>query len=252
MTHDPELAPSLLATLREVWTGGAPCPEELFEAFQSRFGLELHQTYGLTEAPTVVTIDSLRGRHVPGSSGTVLPHLEVAIRDDAGGELPVAQNGEVVVRAARRGEWAGEYRPMLGYWSSGAVEPFTSQELHTGDIGSLDAEGNLHIHDRKKLLILRGGANVYPAEVERVIERLSEVRASAVIGMPDDRLGQLVAAVVETDPGTTLSPADVIEHCREFLARYKVPEKVVFVESLPRNAMGKVQRGPLYELFQEK
>lgn len=252
MAHDPDHTPGLLTSLSDVWTGGAPCPEELFEAFRSRFGLELHQSYGLTEAPTVVTIESLRGGHVPGSSGRVLPHLEVAIRDDDGRELPIAQKGEVVVRATRRGEWAGEYRPMLGYWSQGAVEASRSSELRTGDIGSLDSEGNLHIHDRKKLLILRGGANVYPAEVERVIERLVEVRASAVIGLPDDRLGQIVTAVVETNPGAAVSAADVIEHCGTYLAQYKVPEKVVFVESLPRNAMGKVQRGPLYELFTEK
>jgi long-chain acyl-CoA synthetase len=252
MAHDPDLVPGLLASLRDVWTGGAPCPEELFEAFHARFGLQLHQSYGLTEAPTVVTIESLGGKHVPGSSGPVLPHLEVAILDDAGRELPVGQNGEVLVRAPRSGEWSGEYRPMLGYWNSSGVEDIGSPDLLTGDIGSLDAGGNLHVHDRKKLLILRGGANVYPAEVERVIERLPAVRASAVIGLPDARLGQIVAAVVETDAGSTLSAADVIDHCRGLLARYKVPEKVVFVAALPRNAMAKVQRGPLSELFPEE
>jgi acyl-CoA synthetase (AMP-forming)/AMP-acid ligase II len=251
MTQDQQLDPGLLATLRDVWTGGAPCPEELFEAFHSRFGLKLHQSYGLTEAPTVVSIEPLEGQHVPGSSGRVLPHLEVAICDDAGSDLPVANNGEIVVRAARGGQWAGEYTAMLGYWNSGELEPFGSRELRTGDIGSLDAEGNLHVHDRKKLLILRGGANVYPAEVERVIDRLPSVRASAVIGVADARLGQIVVAAVEIDPGSLLAPTQVIDHCRESLARYKVPERVVFVESLPRNAMGKVQRGSLAELFRE-
>jgi long-chain acyl-CoA synthetase len=114
----------------------------------------------------------------------------------------------------------------------------------------IDAAGNLFVRDRKKLLILRGGANVYPAEVERVIDHLRGVRASAVIGLPHPRLGQRVVAAIEVDPDADVTPEDVIDHCRAHLARYKVPEEVVVVDNFPRNAMGKVKREPLAGLFQ--
>jgi long-chain acyl-CoA synthetase len=97
------------------------------------------------------------------------------------------------------------------------------------------------VRERKKLVIIRGGANVYPAEIERVLERVPGVRASAVIGIPDPRLGQRVVAAIEADPGSAVSSRHILEHCRGQLARYKVPERIVVVETLPRNAMGKVQ-----------
>jgi O-succinylbenzoic acid--CoA ligase len=252
MVHDPDIEPRLLSGLREVWTGGAACPEDLFHAFESRFGVRLRQSYGLTEAPTVVTMESAGVPHVPGSSGQPLPHLEVAIRDDAGGDVETGQLGEVVVRGVRNGEWAGVYSTMLGYWRGDEVEPFTEEELHTGDIGLIDEGGNLLVRDRKKLLILRGGANVYPAEVERVLEAVPGVRAGAALGIPDPRLGQRVVAAVEVDPNFSLTPQELIAHCRENLARYKVPEEIIMVEAFPRNAMGKIQRGPLAGLFETR
>jgi long-chain acyl-CoA synthetase len=251
MVHDPELDPLLLQSLRDAWTGGGPCPEDLFPVFHERFGVGLHQSYGLTEAPTVVTIEPLDARHVDQSSGVVLPHLEVVVRDNEGNALPSGETGEIAVRAARRGPWAGRYTPMLGFWREDRVERFDSGELRTGDIGSLDQAGNLTIRDRKKQLIIRGGANVYPAEVERVIERVRGVRASAVVGIPDPRLGQRVVAVVELDGESVIGPDDIVEYCRRELARYEVPEQIRVVDVLPRNAMGKVQRGPLADLFSQ-
>jgi acyl-CoA synthetase (AMP-forming)/AMP-acid ligase II len=249
MVHDPDLDPRLFGSLQEVWTGGAACPGDLFEAFRSRFGVPLRQSYGLTEAPTVVTIEPAGSGHVDESSGVALPHLDVAICDDDGNELPAGQVGEIVVRAARRGPWAGEYTPMLGYWQDATVERFEGRDLRTGDLGLLDDAGNLLVRERKKLVIIRGGANVYPAEIERVLERVPGVRASAVIGIPDPRLGQRVVAAIEPDPGSAVSSDDVLQRCRGELARYKVPERIVVVETLPRNAMGKVQREPLAALF---
>jgi acyl-CoA synthetase (AMP-forming)/AMP-acid ligase II len=105
------------------------------------------------------------------------------------------------------------------------------------------------VRDRKKLLIIRGGANVHPAEVERVLDRAPSVRLSAVLGIPDPRLGQRVVAAVETDPDFSGDAEEMIEYCRGYLARYKVPEQIVIVGQLPRNAMGKVQRAQLAELF---
>jgi O-succinylbenzoic acid--CoA ligase len=249
MVHDGEIDPGLLSGLREVWTGGAACPEDLVQAFEARFGVPLRQSYGLTEAPTVVTIEPVGGGHTPESCGPPLPHLEVAIRDDSGGDMPAGALGEIVVRGVRDGERAEAYAPMLGYWRGESFDPFEGDELHTGDIGLVDDAGNLFVRDRKKLLILRGGANIYPAEIERVLERVPGVRAGAALGVPDPRLGQRVVAAVEVDPGFSLSPQDLIDHCRGELARYKVPEQIVIVDAFPRNAMGKIQRAPLAELF---
>jgi long-chain acyl-CoA synthetase len=249
MVHDSGVEAQKLSSLREVWTGGGPCPEDLLVAFRDRFAVPVRQSYGLTEAPTVVTIDPVGGQHVEEASGVALPHLDVQVCDDRGDPLSPGQLGEITVAAVQDGPWADEYRPMLGFWRDEAVESFDGDRLYTGDIGLIDGAGNLFVRDRKKLLILRGGANVYPAEVERVIERLPGVRASAVIGLPEPRLGQRVVAAIELDPGASVTPQEVVEHCRAHLARYKVPEEVVIVDAFPRNAMGKVKRDPLARLF---
>jgi long-chain acyl-CoA synthetase len=249
MVEDPEIEPAVLSSLREVWTGGSACPEDVMAAFRSRFGVPIFQGYGLTELPTVATMEPVDGEHVEGSSGVSLPHLRVSICDDAGNELPAGTEGEVVVRGATEGPWAGAYTPMVGYWRDSRVEPFDGDALRTGDLGVVDAGGNLLVRDRKKLLIIRGGANVYPAEVERVIERVPGVRGTAVLGVPDARLGQRVVAAVELDTVSTVSTGQIIAACRTRLARYKVPEQIVAVDDLPRNAMGKVQRDKLVDLF---
>jgi long-chain acyl-CoA synthetase len=250
MVQDPAIEPAMLqGSLTEVWTGGSACPEDVFAAFRSRFGLRLHQAYGLTEAPTVVTLEPVDGEHVEGSSGVALPHLQAAICDDAGEELPPGGEGEIVVRGVDRGPWAGAYTPMVGYWRDARVDPFDGEEVRTGDLGYVDAAGNLFVRDRKQLLIIRGGANVYPAEVERVLERAPGVRASAVLGIPDPRLGQRVVAAVEVEPGSSADADEMMAYCRGFLARYKVPEQIAVVNELPRNAMGKVQRAQLVHLF---
>jgi acyl-CoA synthetase (AMP-forming)/AMP-acid ligase II len=249
MVHDLELPVQQLASLREVWTGGAPCPEEVRAAFYARFGLALFQAYGLTEAPAVVTIEPLGSEHLRESSGVPLPHLDVDICDDDGKPVATGQAGEIVVHATRTGPWADAYTPMLGYWRNGEVNRLAEDVLRTGDIGVVDSVGNLYVQDRKSLLILRGGANVYPAEVERVLERFPGIRASAVLGLPDPRLGQRVVAAIEVDKGARVAPTEVMEHCRQNLARYKVPEEIVIVDTFARNAMGKVERKMLTRLF---
>ncbi len=227
------VAPDDLASLREVWTGGADCPEAIRSAFAEKFGLPVLATYGLTEAPTVVAIDPVGGPHVEGASGRPLPHLEVTVRD-----------GEVCVGPAPGDD---RYRLMLGYWQrpEATAEALAGGVLHTGDIGVLDDEGYLHLRDRKSLVILRGGANVYPAEVERVLAEEPAVQASAVFGIPDERLGERVVAVVELVEGAEWDEEAVRARCLAELAKYKVPERIVVVDALPRNAMGKVVRTDL-------
>jgi acyl-CoA synthetase (AMP-forming)/AMP-acid ligase II len=229
----PAVAPADLASLTEVWTGGGDCPEAIREAFEARFGVAVTATYGLSEAPTVVAIDPLGGPHVPGASGRPLPHLAVTVED-----------GEVCVAPAPCDD---RYRTMLGYWQrdEASAAALAGGRLHTGDLGELDADGYLHIRDRKNLLIVRGGANVYPAEVERVLLAAPGVAGCAVAGVPDERLGERVVAVVEPAPGAEWDESAVRSHCEAALARYKVPERFVVVPALPRNAMGKVLRGDL-------
>ena len=169
MSSMDEIAPSDLASLTEVWVGGADCPESIRTAFQEKFGMPLLTTYGLSEAPTIVTTDDLDGGHVVGASGRPLPHLDVQIIDD-----------EVCVGPMTSGPWAGVYHLMLGYWErpEATAETLAGGVLHTGDLGFIDDDGYLHIRDRKSLVIIRGGANVYPAEVERVVHELDGVAAS--------------------------------------------------------------------------
>ena len=142
---------------------------------------------------------------------------------------------------------------MLGYWQrrDASADALREGVLHTGDIGFVDEDGFLTIRDRKSLVIMRGGANVYPAEVERVIHQLQGVAGCAVVGVPDERLGERVVAVLERAPSAVLDAETVRDHCLESLARYKVPERVVFVAQLPRNAMGKISRRDLAALFDD-
>jgi long-chain acyl-CoA synthetase len=234
MARDPAIAASALDGLIEVWSGGDNLSEEIRAAFCNRFSPSLAGTYGLTEAPTVVAIEDRGEPHSPGCSGPVLPHLSV--REDPGGELCVGGRAD--------GPWAGLYTPMLGYLN--APEE-TAQALHegvlrTGDVGRVNERGEVFVTDRRKLVIVRGGANVYPAEVERIIAGYRGVRACAVFGTPDERLGARITAVVQAqDAGLDLDGLRL--HCRERLARYKVPEDWrVTTDALPRNPMGKLDR----------
>src|SRR5581483_8000408 len=209
------VAPGDLQSLEEVWTGGGDCPEAIRAAFAAKFGTPVTSTYGLTEAPTLVTIDGPRGPHVDGASGRPLPHLRLRI--------------------------------VLGYRGrpDATAETLRNGMLHTGDVGFVDADGFLHVRDRKNLLIIRGGANVYPAEVERVLQDLDGVECGVVFGVPDERLGERVAAAVQLRAGAHLTAEDLRVHCAANLAKYKVPEHFAFVDGFPRNAMGKVQRRQL-------
>ena len=161
-----------------------------------------------------------------------------------------AEPGEICIAPA--GPADDRYRTMLGYWErpDATAEALAGGELHTGDIGFLDDQGRLHVRDRKSLVILRGGANVYPAEVERVLLDHPSVQSGAVLGVPDDRLGERVAAVVEAATGTAVDVDDVRAHLLANLARYKVPEQITVVDALPRNAMGKIVRTELPTLLE--
>jgi acyl-CoA synthetase (AMP-forming)/AMP-acid ligase II len=253
LAYSPEVKVEDLASLRDVWTGGAHCPPAVRQAFEERFGHRVYATYGMTEVPTIVTIEPRAQLAVPDSSGQPLPHLIVDIRDDDGTVVPSGQTGEITVRARPDGPWAGLYRPMLEYHRrpEASAETVRDGVLYTGDLGGVDDQGNLFVRDRRHALILRGGANVYPAEVERVLTEIPGVVGVAVVGLPDERLGQRVGAAVELAPGVGLTLEQLEVHCRANLARYKVPEEWRMVEAgdLPRNAMGKTVMASVRRLF---
>jgi long-chain acyl-CoA synthetase len=237
LVHRPGLD---LSGLEEAWCGGAACPAELRQSFEDAYQVPLRATYGLTEAPTVVAIDPVNGRTRPGAAGQVLPHLDVAAYDDDGRRLPAGSTGELRIGPALSGKWAGAWTPALGEWRDGSVVPGAAAPVATGDIGSVDADGWLSVVDRKKLVIVRGGANVYPAEVERVIRLHPAVAEVAVFAVPDERLGEKVAALVQLSAEADLR--DLESLCGQHLARYKVPELWSVVDSFPTNAMGKIIR----------
>jgi len=253
LARSDQIAPEDLASLSEVWTGGTFLPSPTRAEFETRFGRRPHATYGLTEVPTIATIEDRDEPPCDGSSGRALPHLVVEVRDDDRNVLPAGQVGTVTVRAADSGPWAGLYRPMLGYLGN---EEATSDALRdgtlvTGDVGFLDDSGRLFVTDRRNALILRGGANVYPAEVERVLLLVPGVKGAAVVGVADDRLGHRVAAAVELDPDARMDEAILADFCAGELARYKIPERWAFA-TLPRNAMGKVVREEVEGWFRSR
>lgn len=233
--------------------GGAPVSQAIREHFRSRHGQQLQPSYGLTEAPTVVAIP--QDREVPeGASGFALPHLRISIRDAEGRELPPGKVGEVCFAAVETGAWAHVYAPPLGYWNDAvrSAELLNGGVVHSGDIGSLDADGWLTIADRGSELILRGGSNVYPAEVEKILHGAEAVADCAVVGRADERLGMRTVAVVQ--PADPAQAPEILEQelralCLANLSRYKVPDDWFFLESFPRNAMGKILKPKLRELL---
>ncbi|MBW8814212.1 MAG: acyl--CoA ligase [Caulobacterales bacterium] len=249
----PEIAPQDLASLEYAASGGANVPDELRGLYQARFGKPLLGGYGLTEAPTAVAGTSLDTPFVPGACGRAFPHLKIAILDAQDRELAAGETGEICVRAADIGEWAGVYAPMLGYWGrpEETAEALRAGWLHTGDVGVLNAEGDIFIRDRLKEMIIRGGANIYPAEVERVLTADPRVRDAAVVGKPDPRLGEIVAAFVELAPGVAADEAlrqALQAACAAQLAKYKIPEVWTFLDAMPRNAMNKIVKPRLKEM----
>lgn len=252
MAQDRAVAAEDLDGLVEVWSGGDNLSEQIRSAFTRKFRPPLVATYGLTEAPTVVSSEDRHAEHVPRCSGRVLPHLRVEAYGPDDVALPPGQLGELCVSASQEGPHAGVYQPMLGYWNDSAAtaETLGNGVLHTGDVGTVSEDGLVFVHDRQKLVIVRGGANVYPAEVERVIQTFPGVAASAVVGMPDDRLGSRVGAIVQADAGTAIETTELERHCLVELARYKVPERwEVVSRELPRNPMGKIDRSAVASLL---
>ncbi len=245
----PELQEGLDSFIRPE-CGGAEMSEELRRLFHTRFGREVQIAYGLTEAPTRVTWHQ-DDKPVAGACGQACPHLTIHVLGEKGEALAPGEIGEIWVGPREEGPFAGVYTPFLGYWMrpEATHEALRDGLLNTGDLGCLDAAGNLFIKGRRKELILRGGANVYPAEIERVLCLDKRVKAAAVLGAPDARLGERVVAFVQFEEGQGASFEDLRALCEANLARYKVPSEFRAVEEFPRNAMNKIVKPKLAALL---
>lgn len=234
----PELAPDTFSTVGIAMSGAAPLDPQIATAIRERFGLELGEGYGLTEAsPVVTTSFGLPWR--PGSVGAAVDGVEIRLVDIDGQDTLVGDPGEIWVRGPNvfRGYWNDEEATRAALDDEGW--------LHTGDVALVDEEGMIYLVDRVKDLIIVSGFNVFPAEVEEILAEMPGVAECAVVGVPHPHTGEAVKAFVVPEPGFALEEDAVIEHCAEQLARYKCPQKVNFVESLPQNFTGKVLRRAL-------
>ncbi len=218
-----------LRSLRFCITGGAAMPPEMFPLFEKKFGVKVMEGYGLTEASPVCTFSRLSMPQKYGSVGIAVPGVEIEIVGDDGGEMPRGATGELLVR--------GE-NVMKGYYRDEDVTALVIRNgwLYTGDLARMDDEGYVFLTGRKKRMIITSGFNVYPQEVEIVLDLHPAVQASQVVGVADLLRGEVVKAVVVRKPGMSLEKRDLIRHCRSYLSPYKVPRDVEFVETLGVNS----------------
>lgn len=244
MLNHPRVHEVDFSRLKYITYGASPIPLELMRAAMDRFGCGFVQMYGMTETSgTIVTLNP--EDHDPAGSprmlsvGKPLPGVEIKIIDGEGQELPAGQIGEIATRSIKN---------MKGYWNNPKATASTIDAdgwLKTGDAGYLDEDGYLYIRDRVKDMIISGGENVYPAEVENAIYSHPKVADVAVIGVPDEKWGEAVKACVVVKKNESLTEAEVIAHARRHIAGYKCPKTVDFIDVLPRNPSGKVLRREL-------
>lgn len=238
MMQHPKFQAADLSRLRIAGVGGAPCALPILETWIAR-GVPLVQGWGMTEtSPAGTMLDAADAIRKVGSAGKAMMHTAIRVIDDEGRDVPAGGIGELLIKG-----------PNItpGYWNNDAAteKSFTDGWLHTGDAARLDEEGFVYIVDRWKDMYISGGENVYPAEVENVLFQIPAVADAAIIGVPNERWGEVGMAVIVRKPDQPLAEGDVIQHCLGRLAKFKVPQSVTFVDVLPRNATGKVLKREL-------
>ncbi|MEP2735116.1 MAG: fatty acid--CoA ligase [Erythrobacter sp.] len=244
LLNHPRAAEVDFSSLRYITYGASPIPLELMKEAMERLGCGFVQMYGMTETSgTITALDP--SEHVPQGSermrsvGTALQGVELKVIDEDGNSLPPGTIGEIATRSAKN---------MAGYWrlDEATAETIDSDGwLRTGDAGYLDEDGFLFIRDRVKDMIISGGENIYPAEVENALYAHPQIGDVAVIGVPHEKWGEAVKACVVLKEGADLSEADIIAHSREHIAGYKCPKSIDFIDALPRNPSGKILRREL-------
>ncbi|KAB2336325.1 o-succinylbenzoate--CoA ligase [Cytobacillus depressus] len=227
-----------LQSVRWFYNGGAPCPHDLIRAFLDK-GLLFGQGFGMTEtSPTVFMLSREDANRKIGSIGKPVLYCEYKIVDSEGDAVKAGEIGELIIRGPN---------VMKEYWNrpEATSEAIRDGWLYTGDLARVDDEGFIYIAGRSKDMIISGGENIYPLEVEQVIGQMADVSEVAVIGISDPKWGETAAAFVVKKKGSPLTQEEIIAYCHKFLAAYKVPKKVEFIEGLPKNATGKIQKNSL-------
>jgi len=229
----PDRADYDVSALRVCVSGGAAMPVEVLRGFERAFGCKVLEGYGLSETSPVASFNHPDRDRKPGSIGTPIRGVEMRIVDDLGREVPQGGVGEVAIRGANI---------MKGYWQrpEETAAAIPDGWFRSGDMGCVDEDGYFAIVDRKKDMIIRGGYNVYPREVEEVLYEHPAVAEAAVIGVPDAQLGEEVAAAVALKPGAAADPAELREHVKSQVAAYKYPRRVWIVDELPKGPTGKI------------
>jgi long-chain acyl-CoA synthetase len=233
LLHHPGLEDYDVSTLRICITGGASMPVEVLRGFEEAFGCELLEGYGLSETSPVASSNHPGRPRKAGSIGTPLEEVEMKVFDEDDNEVPQGEVGEIVIRG---------HNVMKGYWQrpDATAEAMRGGWFHTGDMARVDEDGYFFIVDRKKDMIIRGGYNVYPREVEEVLYEHPKIREAAVLGVPHDQWGEEIGAAVVLHEGERLTPEEVSEYVKERIAAYKYPRIVWFMDELPKGPTGKI------------
>jgi long-chain acyl-CoA synthetase len=234
MLHAKNAETADASTLRLCMSGGAAIPVELIRGFEEKFDCVILEGYGLSETSPVASFNHPDRERKPGSIGTPIEGVEMQVWDEQGNEVPQGEVGEIVIRG---------HNVMKSYWErpEATAEAIDSDGwFRTGDMAKVDEDGYFFIVDRKKDLIIRGGYNVYPREVEEVLYEHPAIQEAAVVGIPDDALGEEVGAVVVLKEGGSLDAQEVKAYVKEQVAAYKYPRKVWFVDELPKGPTGKI------------
>jgi len=233
LLNTPEAERYDTSSLRYCVSGSAPLPVSVLERFQERFHCQIREGYGLSEAGPALSGHAADIAIKPGTVGKALPGVELRIVDEADQPVPTSEVGEITARGANI---------MQGYYAMPEETRTTLRNgwLYTGDMGRLDDEGYLTIVERKKDLIIRGGFNIYPRDVEEVLDSHPAIIEAAVIGIPSERMGEEVKAIVVAREPVTVE--SLMAYCQEHLANYKTPSQIVFVDALPRNNVGKIDK----------
>ena len=233
LLHHPDREAYDTSPLRICITGGAPMPVEVLRGFEQAFGCEVLEGYGLSETSPVASSNHPGRPRKPGSIGTPLEEVEMRVVDENDEEVPQGEVGEIVIRG---------HNVMKGYWQrpEATEEAMRGGWFHSGDMARVDEEGYFFIVDRKKDLIIRGGYNVYPREVEEVLYEHPKIREAAVVGVPHPEWGEEIGAAVVLHEGEELPPEEVSAYVKERIAAYKYPRVVWFLDELPKGPTGKI------------